>query len=250
MALSANRATLADMSQRGQGHGSRYSMGRRKITKGAFYLLIAELGLSLVFLLMNDEVRMEMARWLTANSYQVWHEFKVWTLVTSALMHDQLIALLFHGIILWMFVPVLERWWGTKKFLLFALWMSLVGTTVGTLFGLLISDPTPVVGLDSFIYGSIVAFGMVYGRQQVQFFGVLPMTGRQLMIGIIVVVALMVVLGSRWVHGAAYAAAMVLSWLMTSGKWTPKLWYLRWKHKRLRRHLRVVRDEDEEKWLN
>lgn len=227
-----------------------FSLGQRNITKGAFYLLIVEAGLSLVYLLSNLEIRFEMMRWLTANSYQVWHEFKLWTLVTSALLHDQLISLFFHGIILWLFVPVLERWWGTKKFLLFALWTSLAGTVTGTLLGLVLGDMEPVSGLDPFIYGSIVAYGVLYARQQVQFFGVLPLTGRQLMFGAIVIVALLVVLGGRWVNGGAYAAAMVLAWLMTSGKWTPQLWYLRWKHKRLRKKFRIVRDEDEQKWIN
>lgn len=236
------------MSQRGPGYG--FALGQHKITKGAFYLLVAELSVSLIFLLMEDTVRIEMARWITANSVQVWHDFKLWTLATTALMNHELIALLFHGVILWLFVPVLERWWGTKKFLLFALYTSVAGALAGTLLGLAITDATPVVGLDAFIYASIVAYGLLYSRQQVQFFGVLPMTGRQLMIGIIAVGALFVLLGQRWVLGASYAAAMLLAWLMVSGKWTPKLWYLRWRQKRLRSRLRIVRDDDEKKWLN
>jgi hypothetical protein len=80
------------------------------------------------------------------------------------------------------------------------------------------------------------------------------MTGRQLMIGMTAVAALFVLMGSQWVQGAAYAAAMGLAWLLTSGKWTPRLGYLRWKQRRLRRHLRVVKGRDErdkpDKWLN
>lgn len=238
------------MSHRGQGYGSGLSLGQRKITKGAFYLLIAELSVSIIYLLMEDTVRVEMIRWLTANSVQVWHDFKLWTLATSPLMTPQLISLLFHGIMLWLFIPVLERWWGTKKFLLFALYTSVAGTLAGTLLGLAISSPAPVAGLDAFIYASIVAYGILYGDRQVQFFGVLPMTGRQLMYGVMVVAALFVLLGTRWVQGASYAAAMALAWLMVNGKFTPKLWYLRWKHKRLRSKLRIVRDDDEKKWLN
>lgn len=240
------------MSSKGQRGRPRFSLEQVRITRGALYLLIAEVGLSLLFLLSKDEFKVEMARLFTANATQVWHDFKLWTLVTSPLMQDQFVSLLFHGLILWMFVPVLENWWGTRKFLFFALWTSLAGTTVGTLLGLLIGDMTPVMGLDPFIYGCIVAYGVLYGSHPVRFFGVLPMTGRQLMIGIIVVVALFVVLGSRWIQGSAYAAAMLLAWLLTSGKWNPRLWYLRWKHKRLRRHLKVVRDDDEsrQKWIN
>ena len=236
------------MSHRGQGRG--FSLGQRQITRGAFYLLVAELGLSLTFLLMETDVRIEMARWLTANSTQVWHEFKLWTLATSALMNNHIFSLIVHGLILWLFVPTLERWWGTKKLLLFALYTSVAGTLAGTLLGLAIGDPTPVVGLDAFIYSTIIAYGVLYAHEQVQFFGVLPITGRQLMIGIVAVVALFVILGFRWVTGASYASAMTLAWLMTSGKWTPRLWYLRWKHERMRRKLKAVRDEDEKKWLN
>jgi membrane associated rhomboid family serine protease len=239
------------MSSHGQRGGRRFSLGQARITRGALYLLIAEVGLSLLYLLAKDPFRVEMQRWITASSVQVWHDLKIWTLATSALMQAEFVSLLFHGLILWLFVPILESWWGTKKFLLFALWTSLAGTTAGTLMGLLIGSMTPVMGLDPFIYGCIVAYGVLYGSHPVRFFGVLPMTGRQLMIGIIVVLALFVVLGSRWVQGAAYAAAMLLAWLMTSGKWNPRLWYLRGKHKRLRRHLKVVRDDDEsKKWVN
>lgn len=239
------------MSYRGQRGSPRLSFRQTRITRGALYLLIAELGLSLLFLISSSELKSQLAQWITASSWQVWHELKLWTLVTSPLMHSELIALLFHGFMLWLFIPVLERWWGTRKFLLFALWTSLAGTLAGTLAGLLLHDGTPVMGLDPFIYACIVAYGLLYADQKVQFFGVLPMTGRQLMIGMIAVAALFTLLGSRWVHGAAYAGAMLLAWLMVSGKWNPRLWYLRWKHKRLRRHLKVVREDDERrKWVN
>ncbi len=227
----------------------RQIMGR--ITKGALYLLIAELAMSLVFLASNDALKLEMLRWLGASSDSVWREGKVWTLASSVFLQPQFIALLFHGFILWMFVPTLERWWGTKRFLKFVLWTSLAGTVAGTLAGLVTGRVALIGGLDPFIYASIIAYGILYATQPVQFFGVLPMTGRQLMIGIIVFVFLVVAFGRRWELGASYAAAMGVAWLLVSGKWTPKLWYLRRKQKRLRRHLRLVRDDDDPKtWMN
>jgi membrane associated rhomboid family serine protease len=244
------------MSTRGHRGGQRFSFRQVRITRGAMYLLFAELGLSLVYLLSNPSAQATLASWVAATPTQVWHDFKLWTLVTSALLQDKFISLVFHVFILWMFVPVLERWWGTRKFLLFALWTSLAGTTVGTLVGLALGPSaqvaTAITGLDPFIYGSIVAFGVLYGSHPVQFFGVLPLTGRQLMIGIIGFVTLFVIIGAEWALGAAYAASMGLAWLLTSGKWDPRLWYLRWKHKRARRHLKVVRDRkrDRETLLN
>lgn len=244
------------MSTRGQRSGQRFSFRQARITRGAMYLLIAEVGLSLVYLLSSQSARVDLASWLVATPMGVWHELKLWTLVTSALIEVRFVGLLFHVLILWMFVPVLERWWGIRKFLMFALWTSLAGTTAGTLLGLALEPTFPmttaITGLDSFLYGAIVAFGILYRSQPVHFFGVLPLTGRQLMIGIIGFVSLFVIVGKEWALGASYAASMGLAWLLTSGKWDPRLWYLRWKRKRARRYLGVVRgkERDREKWLN
>jgi hypothetical protein len=39
---------------------------------------------------------------------------------------------------------------------------------------------------------------------------------------------------------AGYAAAMILAAMMASGKWSPRLWWYRWRHRRVRRHLEVI----------
>lgn len=222
-----------------------------RITQGALWLLFAEGGLSLVYMLLGQEQRGLIVEWLAATTHNVWEQGKIWTLATGALLQVELLVLIFHGLILWLFVPTLERWWGTKRFLKFALWTSLAGTVAGTLAGLALPGTTHIGGLDPFIYGSIVAFGILYADRPVQFFGVLPMTGKQLMIGIIAFVSLFVLLGQEWALGCSYAAAMGLAWLLTNGRWTPRIWWLRRKQKKLRRHLRVVRDDDDPKhWVN
>ena len=104
---------------------------------------------------------------------------------------------------MWLFVPALERWWGTPRFLRFAGYTAVTGTALGTLAGLALGRPAPILGLDPFIYASIVAYGIIYGKQHVQFFGVVPLTGRQLMYGIIGFVALFVLLQQDWELGAA-----------------------------------------------
>ncbi len=222
-----------------------------RITRGALYLLFAEVGFSLIYLFSDEALRAQLYRWFAATTENVWLDGKVWTLVTGALWQPDFITLVFHILILWMFVPTLERWWGTKKFLLFALYTSLAGTVVGTAAGFVLSGGAPT-GLDPFIYGSIVAFGVLYADHPVQFFGVLPMTGKQLMFGIIGFVLLFIVLTGAWAKGAGFAAAMLTAWLITSGRWNPRLWFLKWKQQRIRRHLKVVdKDGDEpRRWMN
>lgn len=238
------------MSNRRQTRGRRFSFREMRITRGAMYLLFAEVGLSMVYLLSNQEARHHLASWFVASSDQVWRDLKIWTLLTSAVFEIEFISLLFHGLILWMFLPTLERWWGTRKFLLFALWTSLAGNIAGTLAGLALGS-VPLAGLDAFIFASFVAFGILYAKQPVQFFGVIPMTGRQLMIGICAFVGLFIVIGQQWVLGASYLAAMATGWLLVSGRWHPKLWYTRWKHRRARRRLGVMRGgASRDQWLN
>jgi membrane associated rhomboid family serine protease len=229
--------------------------GQMRITRGALYLLIAEVAVSLLFLASEGELRAELTRWLVATDQSVWGEGKVWTLVTSSIVQPDFIALIFHALILWMFVPVLERWWGLRKFLWFALYISVAANTVGTLVGLAMTGTQVVAGLDPFIYATFIAYGVLYADQQVQFFGVLPMTGRQLMIGISAFVLLLIAFTQDWARGGAYVTAMLLAAGLTTGKLNPRLSYLKWKQRRIRRKLKVMtggRDagDDDKKWMN
>ena len=160
--------------------------------------------------------------------------------------------------VMWMFVPTLERFWGTARFYRFVAITSLVGSAAGCVFGLAAGDPHAVTGLDPFIYASIVAFGIVYARQPVQFFGVLPLTGRQLMYGILGFLALYVLLTQLWMRGVAYGAAMLAATILTSKRWSPGLAWKRWRIARARAKLTVMSGgkahapptRDEHKWLN
>jgi len=226
---------------------------RAKITRGAFYLFCLEVGLSLVALFSNDDGQAWIVRNLVASDVTVWRDLKVWTLVSTMFVEPRFIALLFHGMMLWMFVPALERWWGTKRFLMFAIGVSATAALVGTLAGSFMGDPGThvIAGLDAMIFACIVAYGVVYAKTQVYFFAVLPLTGKQLAWGMSGFVALMVVLNGDWSTGAGWAAAMLLALALTSEVLSPRLMWLRWRHRRVRRHLKLVPDDDKKKrWMN
>jgi membrane associated rhomboid family serine protease len=210
-----------------------------------------ELGLTLVWLLANKTSRAQLEHWLVATADSVWVDGRVWTLVTSALLENSLLSLVLQLLVLWSLVPTLERFWGTPRLLRFAAATSIAGTVAGTLCGLATGRAFPIAGLDPFIYGSIVAFGIIYKSQPVQFFGVLPMTGRQLMYGFLGFAFLFVALQGLWEQGAAFAGAIGVATLLLSKRINPTILWKRWRLKRMRRHLKVVRDEPEkEKWLN
>jgi membrane associated rhomboid family serine protease len=213
---------------------------RMRITRGALIVAGLEIGLSLVWLLSNNDARHTIAEWIAATPSTVWQHGHVWTLATSAFLEPDFIALLLHAVVLWSFVPTLERFWGTTRFYRFVAITSLVGTIVGTLVGLATGREVAIVGLSPFIYASIVAFGIVYARQPVQFFGVLPLTGRQLMYGFGGFLMLFVLLQQKWEEGAAFAAAMIAAAIITSKRWSPSLAWKRWRIARARARLTVM----------
>lgn len=209
---------------------------------------MASVGLSLFFLMSKGEMKMEIAKVVAATGESIWLDFKIWQLVTSSFLEVEFVALIFQGFMLWMFIPALERWWGFKRFLKFAALTSVIGVVAGTLVIVLLPsmpNTSAITGLDPLIYASIVAYGTLFANQQVQFFGVLPITGKQLTIGISGFMLLFVVIGQSWGEGAANVSAMVAAWIMTNGKWTPKLWLLKRKQKRIRAHLKIVSDKDD-----
>lgn len=229
-----------------------------RITRGALIVLALEVGLSLVWLMSNVEARKGIEDWLAATPSNVFEHGRVWTLVTSLFLEKSFLGLILHGMVLWSFVPTLERFWGTARFYRFVAITGIVGTACGVTLGYLINSNEPILGLSGFIYATIVAFGMVYARQQVQFFGVLPLTGRQLMYGIIGFVLFFVVIQQFWALGTAFAGSMIAAAVMTSKKLSPGLAWKRWRIARARAKLSVIeggkakepKKPAEQKWLN
>jgi len=212
-----------------------------RITRGALIVIGLEIGLSLVWLLADEPARQQLGAYLSATPENVFEHYRVWTLATGVFLETQFISLVLHAVVMWMFVSTLERFWGTARFYRFFAVTSLVGTLAGTAVGLLTGPRGfPINGIDPFIYASIVAFGIVYAKQPVQFFGVLPLTGRQLMYGFIAFLLLFIGLQQLWSLGAAFAAAMVAAAVLTSKRWSPGLAWRRWRISRARAKLSVL----------
>jgi membrane associated rhomboid family serine protease len=239
----------------------RFDREQLRITRGAAILLGLEVGMTLVWLFLDPAVQAKVGPWLVPSTETVWRQGHVWTLVTGAFLEPGLLSLLLQGVMLWLFVPALERWWGTPRFLRFAGYTALAGAVAGTLIGLALPAfrAVPMVGLDAFVWSSVIAFGIIYARQPVQFFGVVPITGRQMMYGTIGFLSLFVLLQGAWNIAAAYVAAMGVAVVLTNQRWNPRLAWLRFKKRRERAHLSVLAGgkssskpakKKPEQWLN
>ncbi|HEY3801776.1 MAG TPA: rhomboid family intramembrane serine protease [Kofleriaceae bacterium] len=233
----------------------RFDASQLRITRGALVVLGLQLGFSLVWMLSGKPTQAVLAEWLVASPSSVFHEWKVWTLATSPFVENDFLSLLLNLFMLWTFVPTLERFWGTPRFYRFFAITALAGTVGGTLLGLALGNDVPIIGLSPFIFAAIVAFGIIYAKQPVQFFGVLPLTGRQLMYGFLAFLVLYVVLQLQWEKGASFAAAMLAAVLLVSKRLSPGLALKRWRIARARARLSVIeggapKRKRDERYLN
>lgn len=211
-----------------------------RITRGALILLFLFLAVSLVFAMSSDATKARMAEWLVPYPDGVWRDGKVWTLVTGPLLEDHMVPLVFQSLMIWLMLPVLERWWGPGRFALFVGATALAGSVGGTLVGLATGTPVPILGLDPTLFAGAIAFGIIHARAPVRFFGVLPLTGRQFMWGMLGVIAAFILIGQEWEEGGAIALGTAVGAAMASGSIDPVAWWRRRRYARTRSHLRVV----------
>jgi hypothetical protein len=227
---------------------------RGRLTRGAAWLVWIVAGLFLVWLFGGKRVQQGFLDWLVLTPYAAFHDGHLWALATASLVYpNDVFGLLIDGLMLFMFVPVLERWWGTRRFMTFVIATSVVGNLAAAMIGFAIAPYQPIFGLGPFIYASIVAFGVLYAEQPVSLFGVVPIKGRSLAIGAAALMALMVLIERQWVRGAGAFAAMGLAYVMTTGSFTPNLWWLKFRKWRLRKKFGVIeggKKADKQKWVN
>jgi membrane associated rhomboid family serine protease len=103
----------------------------------------------------------------------------VWQLITYSFLHFGLLHLLFNALALWMFGAQLESDWGTQRFLEFYFFCTVAAaiTTVAVSYThvLGVSPATTTIGASGGIYGLLVAFGVLYGDNDIMMFP-LPFT--------------------------------------------------------------------------
>ncbi len=214
-------------------------------------------GLSLVWMMCEPAAKATLTEYVVASPSQLFERGRVWTVLTSPFLEVEFFQLVLQGFMMFMFVPTLERFWGTARFYRFVAATSIVGLLVGVGVGQLLGTDVPIHGLGPFTWGTVVAYGIVYARQPVQIFGVLPLTGKQMMYGFMAFLAVFVLLQQKWQEGAAFAGAMITAAVMVSKRWSPGLVWKRWRIQRARAKLTVLQGgapkppkRDEQKWLN
>jgi membrane associated rhomboid family serine protease len=98
----------------------------------------------------------------------------VWQLITYSFLHFGLLHLIFNALALWMFGSQLESDWGSNRFLEFYFFCTVAAALTTVAVGYMhipgLSPMTTTIGASGGIYGLLVAFGVLYGENEIMMF--------------------------------------------------------------------------------
>jgi membrane associated rhomboid family serine protease len=148
-------------------------------------------------------------------------EFRLWEFFTFQFLHGSLGHVLFNSLGLFFFGPWMERWWGSKKFLIFYLLCGAAGAAFFTVLMLLKLLPgdlkTPMVGASAGIYGIFIGVAVIAPNLRVMLlFPPIELSMRQLAIGLMVIStgAILLSLGGNEGGEAGHLGGAILGFIL------------------------------------
>lgn len=173
------------------------------------------------------------------NPYLAVYKFQVWRLVTYAFAHDPSSPLhvIFNALMLYMIGPQLEERWGERRFFIFIMTAILMGGLLVCLCFLIGISKASVLGFSAATMALIIAWGLTFSSQSIYIFGILPLTGRQLVfvtIGLEVLYAV----SSNSISSAAHFGGILSAFILSYGLYKPSRIKQMWYQAKLRRRLR------------
>lgn len=106
----------------------------------------------------------------------IWHDGKLWQLVTYMFFHGGIWHLVFNMLALWMFGSMMERTWGTRRFLQYY-FLTGVGAGLST-FVFTINSMIPTIGASGAIYGLLVAYAVTFPEHTIYLYFFIPIKAK------------------------------------------------------------------------
>ena len=191
----------------GMGFGNRLA--------GASVVMWILVGTAIVFILdtiLTGSTRgsaASLSRWGNFNVEQAVYGGQIWRWFTYQFLHANFLHIFFNMLILYFFGPMMERWWGSKRFLAFYLLCGVGGAIMMTLLsfvpGLLhVSDETQLIGASGSIMGILIGMAVLYPNMQIQLLiPPIPLRMRTLAIAVLAIAVLTIFVGGRNAGGEA-----------------------------------------------
>lgn len=190
----------------------------------------------------------------------VFESGKLWQPLSYSWLHDptRTFHLLGNLFWLWMFATRLERWWGTRRFLIAYLVFALGGAALTLLVGILsrtaVLGPllpnfwtAPHLGASGAAVGMTVAFGLTFANEEMHLFFLGRMKGKTFVL-IMLAIELLVALSYEPTSSTSHFGGMIAAYVLCRGMWRPSKWRnmgkraeLLKKKRKIEAELRVIR---------
>ncbi|MEM1110131.1 MAG: rhomboid family intramembrane serine protease [Planctomycetota bacterium] len=211
----------------GGGGGGRFGRGMNGKSV-ATWLLIINVGVFFIDSILGSARRggvLAPSEWGNFNVDQAIYGGQVWRFFTYQFLHGGLFHILFNMIGLFFFGPLMEQWWGSKRFLAFYLLCGSCGALVYALFAIAApgvifggGDPGGVqlIGASGAVYGILAACATLFPHQRVQLlFPPIPLSMRTMALIFLGLSALSVIAGSANAGGdAAHLGGALLGFVL------------------------------------
>ncbi len=110
--------------------------------------------------------------------------FAPWQLISYGFLHGGLMHLFFNMFALYMFGPLIEQAWGTRRFLIFYFVCMIGAGFVQLVFVAMTGAMQPTIGASGAVFGLLLAFGMMYPNQRLMLiFPPIPIKAKWFVIG-------------------------------------------------------------------
>ena len=141
----------------------------------------------------------------------------VWQLVTYSVLHEGIWHLLGNMFGLWMFGSAFEQAWGTRRFLELY-WIGVLGaaiTTVALAYTHILGRPDGgTVGASGGVFAILIAFGMLFGDQEIMMIPFPFLIKAKYFVGILIVLTLALAMaGGGNVAYVAHMGGLFFGWL-------------------------------------
>ena len=154
--------------------------GYRLLPPAVKHLLIINVLCYLLYYALSRQHIIDLNYWLgiwTPSSGM----FRIWQPLTYMFMHGSFDHLFFNMFSLWMFGAVLERYWGTRRFVFYYL---VCGIGAGLL-NMLVPGVHLSVGASGAVYALLLAFGMMFPNEYIYLYFLVPIKTKWFIIGMI-----------------------------------------------------------------
>ena len=165
--------------------------------------------------------------WGNFNLEQGLYGLQLWRWVTYQFLHHGFMHVLFNMVGLYFFGPMLEKWWGSRRFLVFYLLCGVCGAAVMTLLSfipglLMVGSGTMLVGASGSVFGILAGAAVLFPHMRVMLlFPPIPMTMRMMALLFMGLAFLSVMVGTPNAGGeAAHLGGALLGFILVkNARW-------------------------------